>query len=255
MPSLNMGRSGKDPIVCTPADLHMLTLMETMKQQMNQLSLNVSVIMARMAPAEPVVDIPEEISLPLASLEEVDHFEGWLKNPGNTAKKQHLVGMLASIGGRDTKNIIFNILAHIFADSVAKSINWKGMNNKRKFSEMATKAIMTRAVRKNRMSDKATDTEINHYAIRWFNLACDRGGGRRARSHPPNDQRLSRQLRKVSRSLCEESESLAEESESLAEESESLAVRDLEEYAELQRKERERKTIQAQRLLSTKQFS
>lgn len=188
MPSLNMGRSGKDPIVCTPADLHMLTLMETMKQQMNQLSMNVSVIMARMAPAEPVVDIPEEISLPLASLEEVDHFEGWLKNPGNTAKKQHLVGMLASIGGRDTKNIIFNILAHIFADSVAKSINWKGMNNKRKFSEMATKAIMTRAVRKNRMSDKATDTEINHYAIRWFNLACDRGGGRRARSHPPNDQ-------------------------------------------------------------------
>lgn len=69
----------------------MLTLMETMKQQMNQLSMNVSVIMARMAAPEPVVEMPEEISLPLASLEEVDHFEGWLKNPGNTAKKQHML--------------------------------------------------------------------------------------------------------------------------------------------------------------------
>ncbi|CAM4686030.1 unnamed protein product [Leuciscus chuanchicus] len=70
MPSLNMGRSGKDPIICTAADLHMLTLMETMKQQINQLSMNMSVIMARMAAPEPVVEMPEEISLPLASLEE-----------------------------------------------------------------------------------------------------------------------------------------------------------------------------------------
>jgi len=38
--------------------------------------------------------LPEEISLPLASLEEVDQFEGWLKNPGNTVKKQHLVFVL-----------------------------------------------------------------------------------------------------------------------------------------------------------------
>ncbi|KAG1958986.1 hypothetical protein F2P79_006885 [Pimephales promelas] len=100
----------------------------------------------------------------------------------------HQVGMLASVGGRDTKSVMFNSLAHIFADSAAKSINWKGMNNKKKFSEMATKAIMARAVRKNRTSDKATDTEMNHYAIRWFNLACDRGGGRRARSHPTNER-------------------------------------------------------------------
>ncbi|KAL0964136.1 hypothetical protein UPYG_G00319510 [Umbra pygmaea] len=91
MPSLNMGRSGKDPIICTPAKLHMLTLMENMKQQMTQLSMNMSVIMARTAAAGSVVEMPEEISLPLASIEEVDHFEGWLKNPANTAKKQHLV--------------------------------------------------------------------------------------------------------------------------------------------------------------------
>ena len=53
-----------------------------------------SVIMARTGAAEPVVEMPEDISFPLASLEEVDQFEEWLKNPGNTAKKQHLVFML-----------------------------------------------------------------------------------------------------------------------------------------------------------------
>ena len=72
----------------------MLTLMENMKQQMNQLSSTMSIIMARMGPADLVVEMPEEISFPLASLEEVDQFEEWLKNPGNTAKKQHLVFML-----------------------------------------------------------------------------------------------------------------------------------------------------------------
>ena len=52
--------------------------------------------------------------------------------------------MLASTGGRDTKHLIFNNLVHIFADCVAKSINWKGVNTKKKFSEMATTAILAR---------------------------------------------------------------------------------------------------------------
>ncbi|KAK0154736.1 hypothetical protein N1851_002951 [Merluccius polli] len=164
----------------------MLTLMENMKQQINQLSMMMSTMMARTnTAAEPIGEMPAEISFPLASLDEVECFEDWLKNPANTLKKQHMVAMLASIGGRDTKHLIFKILAHIFSDCVAKSINWKGVNNKRKFSEMATKAILARAVRKNRVSEKATDTEINQFTIRWFNLACDRGGGRRARMHPP----------------------------------------------------------------------
>ncbi len=52
--------------------------------------------------------------------------------------------MLASLGGRDIKHVTWNILAHIFSSSVAKQINWKGVNNKKKFSEMATKALLAR---------------------------------------------------------------------------------------------------------------
>ncbi|KAL7407739.1 hypothetical protein ABVT39_012779 [Epinephelus coioides] len=54
---------------------------------------------------------------------------------------QGMVVVLASIGGHDTKHFTWNILAHIFSDSVAKKINWKGVNNKKKFSDMATKAL------------------------------------------------------------------------------------------------------------------
>ncbi|XP_072563470.1 uncharacterized protein [Paramormyrops kingsleyae] len=37
------------------------------------------------------------------------------------------------------------------------------------------------AVRKNHSTGGATDTEIDSFTIRWFNLACDRGGGRKER--------------------------------------------------------------------------
>ncbi|KAF5900161.1 uncharacterized protein DAT39_010118, partial [Clarias magur] len=39
-----------------------------------------------------------------------------------------------------------------------------------------------RAVRKNQSSTNAADSEIDSYAIRWFNLAPDRGNGRKERS-------------------------------------------------------------------------
>ena len=37
------------------------------------------------------------------------------------------------------------------------------------------------AVRKSHAAKQATDMEINKHVIRWFNLASDRGGGRRDR--------------------------------------------------------------------------
>lgn len=52
--------------------------------------------------------------------------------------------MLACLGGRDIKHITWNILAHIFSHNVAKQINWKGVNNKKKFCDMATKALLAR---------------------------------------------------------------------------------------------------------------
>lgn len=50
------------------------------------------------------------------------------------------------------------------------------------FKEMLTRSLLIRAVRKNQSSTNAADSEIDSYAIHWFNLAPDRGGGRKERS-------------------------------------------------------------------------
>ncbi|XP_041642117.1 pollen-specific leucine-rich repeat extensin-like protein 2 [Cheilinus undulatus] len=183
-PTVRVGQSGREPIPCTPTDLHMLTLLENMKHEMNKLSTMVNLLLSRSnnAASEPTSEMPSDIAFPLDTLDEVDRFEDWLKDPANAIKKKHMVAVLGSIGGRDTKHLTWNILAHIFSDGVAKKINWKGVNNKKKFSDMATKGLLARAVRKSHVAEKSTDIEINHHAIRWFNLASDRGGGRRERA-------------------------------------------------------------------------
>ncbi|KAK9533155.1 hypothetical protein VZT92_008327 [Zoarces viviparus] len=66
----------------------------------------------------------------------------------------------------------------MFSDDVGRSINWKGVNGKKAFSQMASKTLLLYAVRKNHFTRAATD-EILKHAIRWFNLAADRGSSRR----------------------------------------------------------------------------
>ncbi|KAJ7986770.1 hypothetical protein DPEC_G00331830 [Dallia pectoralis] len=51
-----------------------------MKQQINQLTMNVNMVMARTADVEPAVEMPEEISLPLVSLEQKRNV--WLSKSG-----------------------------------------------------------------------------------------------------------------------------------------------------------------------------
>ncbi|XP_039620665.1 uncharacterized protein LOC120536406 isoform X2 [Polypterus senegalus] len=179
-PTYRVGRCGTEPIPCTAADLHILTLLEHVKHQLSQLAVMISSLSGRLN-IECSPDMPEEVQFPLQLLEEVDDFEAWLKQPTNALKKKNMISVLASIGGQDTKRVTWNILSHIFGDDVAKKINWKGVNEKRAFGQMATKTLIMRAVRKSHMAAKATDVEINEFAIRWFSLASDRGGGRNER--------------------------------------------------------------------------
>lgn len=46
--------------------------------------------------------------------------------------------------------------------------------------------LITGAVRKNTVTQSATDAEVTKHAIRWFNLAADRATRRRVR--PPSTQ-------------------------------------------------------------------
>ncbi|KAF4103819.1 hypothetical protein G5714_014806 [Onychostoma macrolepis] len=103
----------------------------------------------------------------------------FLKEPSNGPARQRVISSLATIGGQDVKRVTWNILGRLFTDEVSPQINWKGVNNKKPFSRMATKTLLFSAVRKNTVTRSATDAEVTKHAIRWFNLAGDRATRRR----------------------------------------------------------------------------
>ncbi|KAJ8014880.1 hypothetical protein DPEC_G00020370 [Dallia pectoralis] len=183
-PTFKLGKTGTGPIPCSAAQLHILTLLENIKEQQTQLASAVNILAARLGTATPVAEMPHNISLPLATMPEVEEFEEWLKDSRNANSKQNMITALGAVGGQNTKQLTRNILQRLFSDSVAKTINWKGVNGKKCFREMLTRSLLIRAVRSNQSSTGAADTDVDSHAIRWFNLASDRGGGRKERARP-----------------------------------------------------------------------
>ncbi|KAK5936207.1 hypothetical protein CgunFtcFv8_027668, partial [Champsocephalus gunnari] len=136
------GDSG--PIPCTAAELHGLLLLEHIKQQVNQLAGTLNILMAKVGSGlhAPTYEMPEEFQFPLDSYGELERFEEWLLNPLNERMKTNLATSLSSVGGVDTKRVVWNILARMITCTVARRINWKGVNGKRAFNKMAMKIVL-----------------------------------------------------------------------------------------------------------------
>ncbi|XP_077409799.1 uncharacterized protein LOC144039919 isoform X2 [Vanacampus margaritifer] len=188
-PSFKVGLSGEDEIPCSAGEFYLLSMTEDMKRQLDNVQhqlTQLTDVVNNLSGGKTVDDQcsteePEDIQFPLGSLEQVEHLEDWLKNKDNSSKKNNLIYALSAIGGQDVKHVTWNILSHVFSDCVAKKICWKGVNGKMAFSQMVSKTMITRAVRQCHVAKEATEMEINKHVIRWFNLANDRGGGRRNR--------------------------------------------------------------------------
>ncbi|XP_034553692.1 uncharacterized protein LOC117822870 [Notolabrus celidotus] len=181
-PTFRLGKTGTGSFPCSAAQQHILTLLEHIKEQQMQLAAAVNNLAARIGTETPVAEIPHNISIPLATMSEVEGLEEWLKDARHSLAKQNMISALGAVGGQNTKRVTWNILSRIYSDNVAKQINWKGVNGKKGFKEMVTRSLIIRAVRKNHSTIGATDSEIDSCVIRWFNLASDRGGGRRDRA-------------------------------------------------------------------------
>ena len=68
------------------AEVHILNLLETIKQQQDQLVAKVNYLCSRMnSTPGPEVEMPENINLPLEHLEAVEEFEGSFKNTSNAS--------------------------------------------------------------------------------------------------------------------------------------------------------------------------
>ncbi|XP_013867000.1 uncharacterized protein LOC106519753 [Austrofundulus limnaeus] len=178
-PTWRRGRCDSNTIPRTSTDVQILSLLEHIKNQQDILVAQVKYLTSRLQPTAQDIDMPVPVQFPLTSMEEVEIWEEWLKDPANSQLKQNLSSSLAATGGHDTKRVTWNILAHMFHDDIGKLINWKGVNGKKSFSQMASKTLVLNSVRKNAIARASTEHEVCKHAIRWFNLAADRGSSRR----------------------------------------------------------------------------
>ncbi|XP_076867067.1 uncharacterized protein LOC143518469 [Brachyhypopomus gauderio] len=77
------------PISCSAAELHILLLLENIKQQVSQLSATVGFLMTRVGSTPQLqCEMPEEFQFPLDSIDEVDQFEVWIVSRKCRKKKQ-----------------------------------------------------------------------------------------------------------------------------------------------------------------------
>ncbi|KAI2645817.1 30S ribosomal protein S3 [Labeo rohita] len=128
---------------CSFSPLLAVSLLETIKQQQDQLVAKVNYLSSRLnSTPGPDVEMPNNIHFPLENLEAVEAFEMFLKEPSNGPARQKVISSLATIGGQDVKRVTWNILGRLFTDEVSHQINWKGVNNKKPFSRMATKTLL-----------------------------------------------------------------------------------------------------------------
>ncbi|KAL0151499.1 hypothetical protein M9458_053151, partial [Cirrhinus mrigala] len=72
------------------AQLHILTLLEHMKEQQLQVAIAVNNLAARLGTETPVAEMPNNINIPLTTMPEVEELEEWLKDPRNARAKQNM---------------------------------------------------------------------------------------------------------------------------------------------------------------------
>uniref|UniRef100_A0A667YTF4 DUF4806 domain-containing protein n=1 Tax=Myripristis murdjan TaxID=586833 RepID=A0A667YTF4_9TELE len=86
------------------------------------------------------------------------------------------------VGGFDIKDTVWRIMKQTITNNLAKHTNWRGINGKMAMSSLQLKNVVIAAVRKNPLTAKASEHEIELWIKRWLQLAADREGGRKRRA-------------------------------------------------------------------------
>ncbi|XP_023696454.1 uncharacterized protein [Paramormyrops kingsleyae] len=120
----------------------------------------------------------EEGLLPLKDLEALHALEGQLHS---LDMREKLINHLGLTGGNNTKETVWRIMKRTLGNSLAKTINWRGLNGKTSFASLQLKDVITAAVRKNPLTKHTTNNEAENVMKRWLQLSSDREGGRKRR--------------------------------------------------------------------------
>ncbi|XP_034071823.1 uncharacterized protein LOC117545910 [Gymnodraco acuticeps] len=163
----------------------LLTNQEMMMDQLKVIQMTMQKI-----PGEPAGG-PDPLGRDILPLNDVTSLLALEKRVREEADLQNkMITALSVIGGLDVKDCIWRVMKHCFTNSLAKQLNWRGINGKTAFHRLQLKDVITGTVRNNRLTATATDQEVESYIKKWLHLAGDRDGGRRERER--NEDELSK---------------------------------------------------------------
>ncbi|XP_045903186.1 uncharacterized protein LOC123969648 [Micropterus dolomieu] len=128
--------------------------------------------------ALPAVDIEEGL-LPLQDLPHLLNIEQRLQQTADF--KIQMVNYLGLIGGTDVRDCTWRVLRQLFANNLAKQLNWRAVNGKMSLASLQLKDVVIDAVWRNPFTSSAAEKEVEGTMKRWLQLAADREGGRKRR--------------------------------------------------------------------------
>lgn len=159
-----------------------LTVLEDLKAAVNHNTklLNILIKKTETTTEEfPGSELPDGVSLPLNSIEQFEATEELLKN--EIIVKQ-LTSNLGTIGGDSVTECARRTMKYVMSNQLAIQFNWKGLGEKRAFGTSRFLVIIRKAIRKNRLTAMASDSDIDSVIKDWLRFAKDREGGRKKRA-------------------------------------------------------------------------
>ncbi|XP_026101563.1 uncharacterized protein LOC113072803 isoform X1 [Carassius auratus] len=153
-------------------------LLTNQEMMMDQLKVILKSMQKMGEPARGQEPLERDI-LPLKDLTSLLGLEKRLREEADLKNK--MITALSVIGGVDIKDSVWRVMKHCFTNSLAKQLNWRGINGKTAFHRLQLKDVITGTVRNSRLTATATDQEIEFFIKKWLHLAGDRDGGRRER--------------------------------------------------------------------------
>eukprot|EP00063_Salmo_salar_P060531 XP_014035366.1 PREDICTED: uncharacterized protein LOC106589651 isoform X2 [Salmo salar] len=95
--------------------------------------------------------------------------------------KLKLINHLSLVGGCDVKDVVWRLMRHTISNALAKNMNWRGVNRKISLGGLRLRDVLIAVVRKNPLTSKASESDVESVMKKWLQLAAYREGGRRRR--------------------------------------------------------------------------
>ncbi|XP_041747830.1 uncharacterized protein LOC121577900 isoform X2 [Coregonus clupeaformis] len=120
----------------------------------------------------------EEGLLPLKDQQGLQSLETDLQGADFKVK---LINHLSLIGGCDVKDAVWRLMRRTISNALAKNMNWRGVNRKISLASLQLREVLIAVVRKNPLTSRASESDVESVMKKWLQLAAYREGGRRRR--------------------------------------------------------------------------